>query len=233
MIKKILINIAFKLLPGLKKSAFHAANSDVLGIIDEKYGYRNSFVNRRPLDKENNPLPWFTYPAIEYLSQLDLSQKDVLEWGSGNSSLFFAKRVKSIVSIESDKNWFEEISKQKYDNQEIIFSEIDNYEEQPKFLNKRFDVVIIDGKKRYECAKVAGNYINEGGIIILDNSDWYKNSARTLRKLGLIQVDFSGFGPINNYTWTTSVFFMRSFNFTAYDEIQPKNSLGGIANVCD
>ena len=30
------------------------------------------------VDKEGNPLPWYTYPAIEYLAQFDYSQKMII-----------------------------------------------------------------------------------------------------------------------------------------------------------
>jgi hypothetical protein len=43
----------------------------------------------------------------------------------------------------------------------------------------------------------------------------------------MIQVDFFGFGPINDYTWTTSIFFSRDFDFKPINgEIRPvKDSL--------
>ncbi len=66
-------------------------------------------------------------------------------------------------------------------------------------------------------------------MIILDNSDWYKNTAKLLRdKLDLIEVDFHGFGPINNYTWTTSIFFSRNFRFSPINDIQPHFSKAAI-----
>ena len=44
-------------------------------------------------------------------------------------------------------------------------------------------------------------------MLILDNSDWYPNSVAFLQEnLRWIQIDFHGFGPIDNYTWTTSIF---------------------------
>ncbi len=44
-------------------------------------------------------------------------------------------------------------------------------------------------------------------MLIFDNSDWYPNAVRYLKeKLRWIQIDFHGYGPINNYTWTTSIF---------------------------
>jgi hypothetical protein len=43
-------------------------------------------------------------------------------------------------------------------------------------------------------------------MLIFDNSDWYPNTVRFLQeKLGWMQIDFHGYGPINNYTWTTSI----------------------------
>ena len=50
--------------------------------------------------------------------------------------------------------------------------------------------------------------LKDGGMIVLDNSDRMieKECGRLLREQGFIQMDFSGFGPINSYCWSTSVF---------------------------
>jgi len=44
----------------------------------------------------------------------------------------------------------------------------------------------------------------------------------------LIEVDFHGFGPINAYTWTTSIFISRNFNFKPINKEQPNFSIAGI-----
>jgi hypothetical protein len=68
------------------------------------------------------------------------------------------------------------------------------------------DVFIIDGKHRRECAEHVVKF-GGGVMLILDNSDWYPKTVEYLwASLGWLQVDFHGFGPINNYTWTTSIF---------------------------
>ena len=85
------------------------------------YNQYESIVKWSCIDKDNNPIPWYSYPAIEYLSNLDFKDKFVLEYGSGNSSLFWAKRAKGVVSIENNKEWFEKIEKQKLHNQNIYF----------------------------------------------------------------------------------------------------------------
>ena len=52
-----------------------------------------------------------TYSAIEHLSKVLRKEHHVFEWGSGGSSVFFAKRAKSVVSIEHDPMWFSDLSK--------------------------------------------------------------------------------------------------------------------------
>ena len=47
----------------------------------------NSIYTHLLVNENNEPIPWFTYPSIQYLDQLDLSEKTIFEWGSGNSSL--------------------------------------------------------------------------------------------------------------------------------------------------
>ena len=49
----------------------------------------------------------------------------------------------------------------------------------------------------------------------------------------MIEVDFHGFGPINNYTWTTSIFFNRNTRLKPTDNIQPHFSIAGIKNTVD
>ncbi len=200
---------------------------DYLQIYEKEWGHERSRHSRLSVDGNGEPLPWFTYPAIEYIQQLDLSDRVVFEWGSGNSSLFFADRVKQITSVESNKDWFETISKKKKDNQTLVYvEEGDNY---PDYISKTkalYDIIIIDGKQRANCAAEAIKHIKSDGLIILDNSDRHPDISSRLRKKDLLQVDMHGLGPVNNYTWTTTFFFMRSYRFRA-KTIQPVIPLGG------
>ena len=107
------------------------------------------------------------------------------------------------------------------------------YIEYPSSLDDKFNVAIIDGLDRYLCAKQLKDIIDfkdkDGFMIILDNSDWYRNTSRYIRDtLDLIEFDFHGFGPINAYTFTTSIFVSRNFNFKPIDDIQPHFSLQAI-----
>ena len=44
-----------------------------LAILDDGWGHQRSLYERDAIDGNGDPLPWYTYPAIEYLRQLDFS----------------------------------------------------------------------------------------------------------------------------------------------------------------
>ncbi len=202
--------------------------------ISTQYGHFKSSKTGLSIDKNMDPIPWYTYPAIEYLTQFDYSEKSIFEWGCGNSTIFWAKRAKSIISIEDNKDWFNIVDKNKQSNMLVCL--IENRE---KYVNKisdfniKFDIIIIDAKYRQECADITGNYLKDNGMIIFDNSDRYPNTCKKIREnLNLIQIDFKGFGPIVNYSFITSVFLKREFSFKPIKD-QPSNSICGLKEICD
>lgn len=176
----------------------------------DQYGYINSCLAKRPVDTLGQPIPWFTYPAIEFLDSLDLAEAAVFEWGSGNSSAWFSSRCRSIESVESDRDWFDYqigILKQ---NQKITFAS----KRSRDYVNaieagneQKYDIIVVDGDdQRSECCSAAISRLNPSGFLVLDNADWYPVLCDSLRGSGFIQIDFHGHGPINPYTWTTSLF---------------------------
>lgn len=50
-------------------------------------------------------LPWMTYDAIDFLESICQTDGRVFEWGSGGSTLFFARRCGQVTSIEHDQKW--------------------------------------------------------------------------------------------------------------------------------
>lgn len=188
------------------------------------------------VDKNGNPIPWYTYPAIEYISQFDYSQKNIFEYGCGYSSMFWADRAKKVVSIEDKTDWFERWKKEfQKDNLDIRWrDEGEGYFNAIFEDNQKYDVIIVDGKRRADCARCATKQLNDGGIVILDDSDRintskeYVDAVAALKAADLLQVDFYGFCPMNNYTKTTSIFFSRNFNFESLYTIQPINGLGNL-----
>lgn len=222
-IKKVLA----KLTPQSKKYVYDVYALCV--ILIEQYGFLKSVKAKLPINAEGAPIPWYTYPAIEYISQLDLSNKKIFEYGVGHSSLFFANRAKYVTSVEDNKEWFEKIEKQKPNNLNIIYeAEKDAYIQSIAKQNTLFDIIVIDASHRFDCCTYVKNFLAPGGFIILDNSDWCQKEANYLRnELDLIQVDFCGFGPINTWSWVTSIFMQRDFNFSTASKTQPQKPLGG------
>ncbi|MEM4655157.1 MAG: hypothetical protein QXL34_06700 [Thermosphaera sp.] len=158
---------------------------------------------------------------------LILTTEMFLNLGAGNSSIYWSRRCKKITCVEHDPNWYEHIRKFVREPCEIVLRQ--TKEEYVNEIMKRgisYDCVIIDGKWRKLCALVAGDYLKPRGIVILDNSDWYPCAAKVLReKYNLIQVNFCGFGPINDYTWITSIFFSRDYDIKTNED--PK-AIGGL-----
>ncbi|MDC2992952.1 hypothetical protein OAY94_00895, partial [Prochlorococcus sp. AH-736-F17] len=184
-------------------------NSKILG---QKYGQYQSAKEWSCINAEGLPIPWYTYPTIEYLNNLKLDGISVLEYGSGNSSLYYLRRGAKVVSIENDRDWYEKIKGENIDDSfDYVFANSDSEYIHRKEINSA-DVIVIDGSYRPECAEYVIQNILDGNsnpsMIIFDNSDWYPKTIKKLDdKIEWVRVDFCGFGPINGYTWVTSIYF--------------------------
>jgi hypothetical protein len=193
------------------------------------FGFGHYRTSRRweCIDKDDNPIPWFTYPAIEYLKQIDLSDKTLFEYGSGYSTLFWAQRCQQVISVEDDREWHNKISKRLPSNvQYKLLIDKAEYVSAIQHCSRALDIIVIDGKYRRECAAVARDKLAEDGFMILDNSDWYPQTSQFLRDSDLIEVDMSGFGPIVGFTSTTSLYFSRKVRLKSAGKRQPVPGIG-------
>lgn len=200
-------------------------------ILAFRHAQWRSISERMAVDADGNPIPWYTYPAIEYLKSFDFTDCDVFEFGSGNSSLYWSNRSRSVVSVEDNHDWYKVISNRKNKNQTLIHrSEEIGYVNSLPEQGKKFDVIIIDGSHRMSCTSEAIKWVKDDGIILLDNSDRIieKECGRVLRDNQFMQIDLSGFGPINGYCWTTSIFLKKPrFFLKNYSGPTP---IGGLGN---
>lgn len=172
------------------------------------FGIVNSISQNSPIDCQNRPTPWFTYSSIHYLNSIDLHKKRVFEYGSGFSTLYFRNRLAEVTSVEDNHFWKEKIEgmAKSTTRSEILFKEGSEYVNAPLTFKHKFDLIIIDGSFREECAKVAAKALSNNGMIILDNSDGYVDAAKVLRKSGFLQIPFIGPGPMSAVLWETSLF---------------------------
>ena len=177
----------------------------------ENIGWLKSRIVGLPVDKNGYPLPWFTYSAIYFLEKkVNLNMK-VFEYGSGNSTLWWSVRVTEVKACEHDIEWYNIMKNKIPPNVEYLFCELvdGGYAEVIKKYQKKFDIVVIDGRDRVNCIKNSLGALTNSGIVILDNSerDAYQEGIRFLKHNGFKCIDFKGLGPINNYCWCTSIFY--------------------------
>lgn len=170
-------------------------------------GYERSLQTLKAVDAEGAPLPWYTYPMIEYLRQFDLSDVRVFEYGSGHSTLFWASKCAEVVAVEHNREWYEYMRGRLPDNVTLLLrEEPDAYASAIREVGGEFHIVVIDGEWRLKCAQQSLDFLSERGMVLVDNSDWFVDTNRYMRSRGFFQVDFSGPGPINRYAWTSSLF---------------------------
>lgn len=176
-------------------------------------GFFESVKKKNPIDKNGNPIPWVTYPAIEFLNTRLNKSMEVLEYGCGNSTLWLAERVKSVLSIEHEKSWFEKVSKIKPDNVRLIIKELNNGDYSKEILDyyNSFDIIFIDGRDRVKCVKNSLNALKENGVIVWDDSDRkdYEKGFTFLETNGFQRIDFWGTGAIVAIKFCTSIFYRK------------------------
>ena len=206
----------------------------VLDTLEGAQGHALSHTEQKPVNKSNEPIPWYSYPSIEYFSNIDFRQKFVFEYGSGNSSAFWAQRCRQVISIEDDEDWCKIVSVNLHSNQKVLLvQERSQYISALADCGSKPDVIIVDGSYRFACAEAAVQFLAPGGMVILDNSDWHPRTAAVLRTSGLIQVDFTGFNPINYYVTTTSLFLHRDVQITPRFERLPMPGIGAGLHIED
>ncbi|MBA2526457.1 MAG: class I SAM-dependent methyltransferase [Pyrinomonadaceae bacterium] len=171
-----------------------------------------SSLKSRALDRGGAALPWYTYPAIEFLSHKEFRDRSVLEFGAGQSTIWWGERAKRVVSFESDKAWHRFLEKQVPGNVSLILVE-SQLSAVDSIVGETFDVIVIDGLERYECASKALEFYKANGVIVLDNSDalWGREGEYPIidlfRSNDFARIDFYGYSPGVILPACTSLFF--------------------------
>src|SRR5262249_53415420 len=130
--------------------------------------------------REYPDAPWLVPESVKYLEGLICPGMQVLEWGSGRSTVWLAERGARLVSIEGDYAWYVKVSSKLKERNllervELRFAEASTFESYTAPLaglsTQAFDLVLVDGPFRNECLTIAPRYIRPGGILVLDNAD--------------------------------------------------------------
>ena len=174
-------------------------------------GWINSLIHKKPVNQYSMAIPWYTYPAIEFIEDKIKRNFNVFEYGSGQSTFWWAERVNFIHSVEHNPIWIKPEIKMKFNIKiSLCESEHDYAKEILKYPDNYFDCIIIDGLKRNQCAECCFKKVKQNGFIIFDNSDDKQNNSGImfLMSKGFKRIDFYGLIPKLPYKGFTSIFFI-------------------------
>ncbi|MGB4774136.1 MAG: FkbM family methyltransferase [Daejeonella sp.] len=175
-------------------------------------GWFKAFDTKSPVDKNGDPIPWVTYSFIDFIKERLTKQHHVFEFGSGNSTFFYAKYADKVTSVEHDEAWFQKIVKSKPPNSEMILCELETngkYSRMPLTRDEKFQIIIVDGRDRVNCCFQCISALTEDGVIVLDDSerDFYNPAVQFLTQQGFKHLPFTGISPGLFYRKSTSVFY--------------------------
>lgn len=189
------------------------ATFSLRGYLGEK-GWLLSRSRLLPLNCVGSPLPWYTYSFISFIRPKLRADMSVFEYGSGNSTLWWAERVSYVTACEHDRAWYDLTGGKLPGNVDYMFCLLEprgRYSEMCGVRDSKYDCIIIDGRNRILCAAHAIKQLKDDGVIVWDNSDRskYKEGYDLLVDAGFKRLDFWGLGPINSYEWCTSIFYRK------------------------
>jgi predicted O-methyltransferase YrrM len=184
-----------------------------------RYLAHGLWTKRMPLDLG---LPFFSYSAIEALEQILRPDMEVFEYGGGGSTLFFARRVRRVTTVENSAEWIERVgaklrgenlSNVEFLHHPLLEDDLAAFLASPYLFaleGLRPDLILVDGrdkrkKLRQPCFYEAEKHIAPGGFIVLDNS-WAYPELRTHNRARHWR-EFRSVGPSRIGVTTTDIYY--------------------------
>jgi hypothetical protein len=116
-------------------------------------------------------LPWFTYPAVRKIERLLRPNWLAVEFGSGMSTSWLARRVARLHSIESNAEWYLKVKPTLSSNVLYELRSGSNYSDLSTYEDGYFDFAVVDGLQRGDCMRSVLPKLRRGGYVYYDNSD--------------------------------------------------------------
>jgi hypothetical protein len=175
-------------------------------------GWMQSLRAKRPIDNNGNLIPWMNFPVVSILEERLTQDLNLFEFGSGYSTLFYARKVRAVTSVEYDENWLHIIKSQIPENVKIIFKEKDvdgDYCRAIVEARDQYDVVIIDGRDRVNCIKQSIPLLSSKGVILLDDSqrERYQEGIDFAKRHGFKVLNLEGLKATGTEVDRTTIFY--------------------------
>lgn len=151
--------------------------------------------------------PLLTYGFIEWLEEQDVKEKTLIEFGSGDSTIFFSNKFKKVITYEDNLHWLQRIKSFNLPNVEAKQLDFSFYKQNSESF-KDVDFILIDNDPRemnyrLYVAEVLIEKINYRNNLILDNGNWNGEAYFYLRSKYRNFKDFIGFNKRGENTVTT------------------------------
>ncbi|CAD5372632.1 Methyltransferase domain protein [Rubrivivax sp. A210] len=175
-------------------------------------GWVLSFLSKSPVDHEGRAIPWMTLPFVDFIGGRLRSTMRIFEFGCGNSTLFYATRVKTVEAVEHDPTWAERMRSQTPSNVQIIELPLVRGGEYCRAAMRsavKYDLIVVDGRDRVNCILNAVEALSPGGCLVLDDSERpvYRPGIDALVSASFRRLDFSGVAPGLAYKKCSTVFY--------------------------
>lgn len=141
-------------------------NISLLNIIDKKID-------------DKGVVPRFNLETISWLESHLNKEISVVETGSGASTIWLARRVKSVISFEDQELWAisvrEKLAKENLSNVDLRLASSYSFLDFKNVPEEKVDLAILDGEdypgSRSEAIKAAPGWVRSGGYILVDDAE--------------------------------------------------------------
>lgn len=131
--------------------------------------------------KLNKGVPWLSKKANNFFEFTLTKEMIGVEFGSGRSTHWIAKRCKTLTSIEHDNKWYEIVNSQgtPFNLNYFCLKETEYSSFTKKLESNSIDFCLIDGLDRDLIANNIISKIKPGGFILIDDIERYLPSQKT------------------------------------------------------
>lgn len=166
-------------------------------------------------------IPWIVPESLEALEKVLRPDWRVFEWGSGGSTIYWAKHCAHVCSVEHNSDWLLWVSRRVIEHN-LTHKVCSLYLRKDKDANtfheyadailtqpdQSFDLVFVDGEAscRGWCLRNALPKLKPGGYLLLDNSNWLKRDLGPgWERQDFVARDLKWIGQKGTFDWWTSI----------------------------
>ncbi len=157
----------------LHKSRFHDEKANLVTGMESLNLLKSGLMRVSQKWTDRPYVPWIPFHFIRVFEKLLTPNSRILEFGSGRSTIWYAKHAAEVTAVEDNVDWHSSMLKRfaQLGITNVNYRHATGSAYSRPASGGRFDLVVIDGSQRAECMDFARTVVRPGGYIYLDNSD--------------------------------------------------------------